>query len=202
MKFNKEIIQSFKDIKNSGIAFSINLIIGFPSETRELVMETVELIKHIHGYDTITVSIFTPYRGTILQKMAVKNGWLDKNNVTIHTTSSSVLKMPKPYLSSLDIDGLMRVMPLYVYFPKSEWKNIKRAETNDYEGNQILEHYSSIYKENFLGINQDERKKFISQSGTGCKSNPKDSYQFVMSKSNNKKSVELSDFEIQMLTMN
>ena len=51
---------------------SVNLIIGFPGETRNLVMETVELVKCIKGYDTITVSIFTPYRGTVLQKIAVK----------------------------------------------------------------------------------------------------------------------------------
>ena len=85
-------------------------------------METVELVKQIKGYDTITISIFTPYRGTVLQKVAVKNGWLDKDHITIHTTSSSVLKMPKPYLSSKDIDGLMKTIPLYVYFPKSSGK--------------------------------------------------------------------------------
>ena len=57
---NQEIIDSFKTIHASGIAFSANLIIGFPGrETRELVMETVELVKQIKGYDTITVSIFT-----------------------------------------------------------------------------------------------------------------------------------------------
>ena len=155
---NQEIIESFKVIHNSGIAFSVNLIIGFPGETRDLVMETVELVKQIHGYDTITVSIFTPYRGTVLQKIAVKNGWLDKDHITIHTTSSSVLNMPAPYLSSKDIDGLMKTIPLYVYFPRSEWKNIKKAEENTEEGRNILDHYSKIYKDNFLKKNQDDKK--------------------------------------------
>ena len=155
---NQEIIDSFKRIHASGISFSANLIIGFPGETRELVMETVELVKQIKGYDTITVSIFTPYRGTVLQKIAVKNGWLDKDHITIHTTSSSVLKMPKPYLSSKDIDGLMKTIPLYVYFPKSEWENIRKAEENNDEGRKIYEHYSSIYKENFLKGSQDDKK--------------------------------------------
>ena len=161
---NSEIIQSFKDIKNSNIAFSINLIIGFPSETRELVMETVELIREIQGYDTITVSIFTPYRGTVLQKMAVKNGWLDKSHITIHTTSSSVLKMPKPYLSSKDIHGLMKTLPLLIYFPKSEWKNIKKAEEDNEEGIKFYNYYSKIYKENFLKINQESQKTLYNEA--------------------------------------
>ena len=110
-------------------------------------METVELVKQIKGYDTITVSIFTPYRGTVLQKVAVKNGWLDKDHITIHTTSSSVLKMPKPYLSSKDIDGLMKTIPLYVYFPKSEWKNIRKAEESDDEGLSLQELVNRIRKE-------------------------------------------------------
>ncbi len=195
---NKEIIQSFRDIEQSGIAFSVNLIIGFPGETRDLVMETVELVRQITGYDTITVSIFTPYRGTVLREVAVKNGWLDKDHITIHTTSSSVLNMPSPYLSSKEIDGLMRTIPLYVYFPKSEWEMIKRAETIDEEGNKILEHYSKIYKANFLGENQDETKKIYNKS---------DEHTNDLDEKNNyvaglKNSLQLTDFEIKMLTLN
>ena len=155
---NKEIVDSFKIIAESGIAFSVNLIIGFPGETRDLTMETVDLVKKINGYDTITVSIFTPYRGTVLQKIAVKNGWLDKNHITVHTTSSSVLKMPPPYLSSKDIDGLMKTMPLYVYFSKIEWPNIRKAENDNDEGKKLLDHYSKIYKENFLKQTQSDKK--------------------------------------------
>ena len=193
---NDDIIQSFKDIAESGVDFSINLIIGFPGETRELVMETIHLVRQIRGYDTVTVSIFTPYRGTVLKEVAVKNGWLDRNHITVHTTNSSVLSMPEPYLSSKDIDGLMRVMPLYIYFPINEWENIKRAEINDDEGNKVLEYYSKIYKEKFLKEDQQSEKEYAYDSGTGCKSNPKDSYQFKI-----KKPVRLSNFEIDQLTI-
>lgn len=204
---NEDIIRSFEDIADSGIAFSVNLIIGFPGETRELVLETADLVRKIKGYDTLTVSIFTPYRGTVLREVAIKNGWLDPNHITIHTTSSSVLKMPKPYLSSKDIDGLMRVLPLYVYFPKDEWKIIQRAEINDDEGNKILDHYSEIYKNNFLKEYQETEKIFIPSSGTGCKSNPKDQYTFYEKPINNEKKFSskkkiLSEFEIKMLTIN
>ena len=195
---NQEIIDSFKTIHNSGIAFSVNLIIGFPGETRELVMETVELVKQIHGYDTITVSIFTPYRGTVLQKIAVKNGWLDKDHITIHTTSSSVLNMPAPYLSSNDIDGLMKTIPLSVYFPKSEWENIRKGEEDNEEGIKILNYYTKIYKDNFLKNTQDDEKIIYSNNmNQPLKSkNPDIMYQEIT------KNKKLSQSEIALLTMN
>ena len=166
---NKEILESFDIIAESKIAFSVNLIIGFPGETRELVMETVELVKQIRGYDTITVSIFTPYRGTVLQKIAVNNGWLDKDHITIHTTSSSVLNMPPPYLSSKDIDGLMKTIPLLVYFPKEEWNEIIKGEQDSNEGREFLKKYSNLYKKNFLKRSQDDEKIFYKPSNDDSK---------------------------------
>jgi anaerobic magnesium-protoporphyrin IX monomethyl ester cyclase len=189
---NQDIINQFEVIAQSGIAFSVNLIIGFPGETRELIFNTVDLVRSIGGYDTLTVSIFTPYHGTVLRKVAVKNGWLDDATITKHTTSNSLLQMPKPYLSADDIDGLMRVLPLYCYFEKDAWDDLRRAETPDAEGDRILKHYSDIYTVNFLKENQDDEKTFI-ESGTGCRSNPKDSY-FV-------KSPRLSPEEIRILTI-
>ena len=191
---NEDIINSFKDIADSGVNFSVCLIIGFPGETRDLVMETIHLVRQIRGYDSVTVSIFTPYRGTVLKDVAVKNKWLNEDHITIHTTSSSVLKMPKPYLSSSDIDGLMRVMPLYIYFPLKEWKNIERAEINDEEGNQILEHYTKIYKEKFLKRYQESEKEYLFEIGTDYYSNARNNETM-------KEQVKLSDFEIQQLTM-
>jgi len=173
---NKKIIERFDIIANSGIAFSVNLIIGFPGETRELIMDTVELVRSLSGFDTLTVSIFTPYHGTRLRNVAVRNGWLDPKTITVHTTSNSLLDMPPPYLSSVDIDGLMRVVPLYCYFPKSEWKTLRRAETDDDEGNKILAEYMTIYQDEFLGMTQDDKKNILIEGGTGCRSNPKDSF--------------------------
>ena len=171
---NTEIIEQFDTIAASGIAFSVNLIIGFPGETRDLVMDTVELVRSIGGYDTLTVSIFTPYHGTKLRTVAVSNGWLAPETITKHTTSRSMLRMPKPNLDADDIDGLEAVLPLYCYFPKSEWDQIRRAETPDEKGLKIREHYQEIYRRNFLGESQDGPKVLV--GGTGCRSNPKDSF--------------------------
>lgn len=158
---NQEIIKRFKWIADSGIAFSINLIIGMPGETRDLVMDTVELARAIHGYDTLTCFIFTPYHGTTLRRVAVMNGWLDPNTITRHNTSRSLLRMPPPYLNADEIDGLLATLPLYCYFPKSEWPNIRRAESDDEKGLKIRKHYADIYARDFLGEYQDSEKAYI-----------------------------------------
>ena len=193
---NKNLKDAFDVIAQSGVAFSLNLIIGLPGETRELVMDTVEFCRTIYGFDTVTVSIFTPYAGTVLRDVAVNNNWLDKNHLTTHTTTKSQLNMPPPYLSSSDIDQLMRVMPLYIYFPKSEWPKLKRAEINDDEGNKILQYYSDIYTKDFLKQNQDDSKVWVVDGGTGCKSNPKDSFALTYNSP-----IRIDDDQLTMLTM-
>lgn len=189
---NANLRKSFDMLADSGIAFSLNLIIGMPGETREMVMDSIEFCRTIRGFDTLTVSIFTPYAGTVLRDVAVKNDWLDSNYITKHTTSSSDLKMPPPYLSSEEIDKLMRVLPLYVYFPKSDWADIKRAEINDEEGNRLLKHYSEIYSRDFLKMTQDDEKVWTIDGGTGCKSNPKDSFVVDFASPTRMDEVELS----------
>jgi radical SAM superfamily enzyme YgiQ (UPF0313 family) len=192
---NESIISWFNTLTESGIAYTINLIIGFPGETREMTMDTVELVRSIQGYDTLTVSIFTPYHGTALREVAIKNKWLDPDlKVETHFTATSILKMPPPYLSSEEIDGLIRTLPLYCYFPKNEFEKIKRAETNDVVGNEILEQYADIYRREFLGESQEERGVLKVEGGSGCRSNPKDSFPVTGKK--------LSTKEIQMLTPN
>jgi len=189
---NANLRKSFDMLADSGIAFSLNLIIGMPGETRDMVMDSIEFCRTIRGFDTLTVSIFTPYAGTVLRDVAVKNDWLDSNYITKHTTSSSDLRMPPPYLSSKEIDKLMRVLPLYVYFPKSDWKDIERAEIDDDEGNRLLKQYSEIYSRDFLKMTQDDEKVWTVDGGTGCKSNPKDSFVVDFASPTRMDNVELS----------
>ena len=174
---NDDIQNWFNTISDSGIPYSVNLIIGFPGETREMVMETVELTRNINRFDTITVSIFTPYHGTVLRDVAVKNGWLDDSVITVHTTSSSLLDMPAPYLSKHDIDRLMLVIPLYVYFDKEEWPNIYRIEMMDDGWEELYNYYSLRYKTEFLGedLGSDmlERPANSATSTSACASDPK-----------------------------
>jgi len=175
---NDELIRRFEIIADSGIAFSLNVIIGMPGETRELVMDTVRLVRSVHGFDALTVSVFTPYHGTVLRDVGVKNNWMDANAITTHTTARSILNMPPPYLNADQIDGLVHAFPFYTYFPEDEWERIRRSEVADAEGLKIRDEYATIYAERFLGENQDTLKDLILAGAGGCRTNPKDAFRF------------------------
>lgn len=171
---NEKLLRHFDYIAKSGVAFSVNLIIGFPGETRDLVMDTVEVTRAINGYDALTVSVFTPYHGTRLRDVAVRNGWLDRSVITKHTTSKSLLKMPAPYLNADQINGLMYTLPFYCFFDKDLWSDIEIAENGDEDK---LNYYRERYKREFLGENQDSNRVSL-PGGTGCRTNPKDHFTF------------------------
>jgi len=154
---NKEILENMELMAKSGLVFSINNMIGFPDETRELIFETIELNRQFSNYDSFTVSIFTPYHGTKLREEAVQKGYLDANTITTHTTSSSLLRMPQ--LSIEAIDGLMRTFTMYVGFPKTWWPYIERAEKFTPEGNEIFKKLSKIYQDVYLTGDQFHKSK-------------------------------------------
>lgn len=151
---NEDVLAYFETIAESGIAFSVNSIIGFPGETREMIFETIELNRQLLGYDSMTVSIFTPYHGTKLREVAIQKGYLNPDVITAHTTSSSLLDMPQ--ISSKQIDGLMRTFLLYVRFPKEEWPRIRLAEEDSKDGNRTFEEYQEKYRNRFYRGNQDQ----------------------------------------------
>jgi anaerobic magnesium-protoporphyrin IX monomethyl ester cyclase len=148
---NEKLLYYFDVIYRSGIQYSINCIIGFPFETREMAFDTIRFVKKIRGYDAITVSVFTPYRGTILRQAAIEAGWLDPEAMTVHTTSTSMLKMP--HFTARQIDGLMRTFSLYVEFDESVWPELEKAERFLPGDEDILKKYSDLYSERRWGIN-------------------------------------------------
>jgi hypothetical protein len=130
---NEELFEKFEIIAQSGIAFSVNNITGFPYETRELA-----------------------YHGTPLRDLAVAKGYLDKGTLTTHTTSSSLLRMPS--LSWQEIDGLARTFTLYAELPKSMWPKIEVAERFDEEGERMFGILSELYQQ-YLGEDQFSRRR-------------------------------------------
>lgn len=137
---NETIIKAFKEFENSGIRTSANNIIGFPGETREQIMETVELNRQINA-DSIIVNVFAPYRGTELRKICYERGLVDSESIVEgHILTGEFYN---GVLSPKEIQGIRRVFPLYVKFPKDRWDEIRKAETDD----EIFEKLSKEYME-------------------------------------------------------
>ncbi|MBI2635375.1 MAG: B12-binding domain-containing radical SAM protein [Parcubacteria group bacterium] len=158
-KFRKEVIDRAYTNKvltekliiphECGVLFSVNNIIGFPDETRDLVFDTIELNRQVYS-DTMSCSIFTPYHGTNLRNMAVKKGYISPNMICPGNSDDSVLNMPPPYLNKEQISALRRVFAMYVKFPKERWPEIAKAEALTPEGNAIWENLRKEFIETFF----------------------------------------------------
>jgi radical SAM superfamily enzyme YgiQ (UPF0313 family) len=75
----KQAIEVNKRLKDSGIILYYSFVVGFPEETEDELRQTVELalalLKDNPNARTSPVYIFTPYPGTDMFKLAVKNGY-------------------------------------------------------------------------------------------------------------------------------
>ena len=144
---NERIVDLFEILDRYSIPITVNNIIGFPGETRELVFDTIELNRQL-GTDSVNAYIFTPYRGTGMYSDAVEKGYLDSKSETNSIITGSILNMPS--ISQDEILGLVRTFSLYVKFPKEEWPDIAKAEIFTDEGNAMFEELSKRYYERFF----------------------------------------------------
>ena len=133
---NDAIIEALKIPTRYGVPFSINNITGFPTETRELAMDTIELNRHIESHNQNLYS-FVPFHGTPLRKLCEDMGLVKPDTITKALTDKPML-VQKDYMPE-EIEGLQKCFVYYVKMPKSRWKDIKRAEPDTPEGNRIFE---------------------------------------------------------------
>jgi radical SAM superfamily enzyme YgiQ (UPF0313 family) len=139
---NKQVIDAFRILEKSRIPVTVNNIIGFPGETRELVFDTIKLNRSIKA-DSINAYFFVPYRGTPLRQYCIEKGYLDPSARTDSLMRRSILTMPQFKPDS--IKGLVRTFPLYVKMPESYCDKIKIAEQLNEEGDRMLEELREIY---------------------------------------------------------
>ena len=144
---NKDIIEKLKIPKKYGIGFSVNNITGFPTETKKLAFDTIELNRHIDA-DNANIYAFVPFHGTPLRKMCEDLGLIDHDTITKCLTAESQLNMPQypPH----EIEEIKKCFTLYVKFPKNRWKEIERAEKNDEIGNKIYKELKEEYLDKYM----------------------------------------------------
>ena len=132
---NKDIIEALKIPERHGVQFTCNNIVGFPTETRELAMETVELNSHVNA-DSQNMNAFVPFHGIPLRKMCEDLGLVEPGQITKCVTNDPQIDMPQ--FPKEEVLGLTKCFVLYVKFPKNRWKDIRRAEKDTPEGRKIL----------------------------------------------------------------
>jgi len=167
---NEKYRKYFKYINDSNICYNFNVIIGMPFETRELVLETARLVKDALGYDSLTISYFTPYRGTALRDIAVEAGMLtDKyvygeGYIAKEMRENHFLQQPIGCLTPEDTQRLMKCFSLYAYYPESRWDEVYEAETNDEIYKELMDYYHKNFLSEYqLGGKDRINKRFCAQ---------------------------------------
>ena len=153
---NQSIIDVFKILDGYSIPITINNIIGFPDETRDLIFDTIELNRQL-GTDSVNAYIFTPYRGTFMYTDAASKGYLDPEAETNSIITGSILQMPT--ITKEELLGLVRTFSLYVKFDKEEWPDIAVAEKFTPDGEVMFAELSKRYYERFFDLDFKQTKK-------------------------------------------
>jgi len=118
------------------IPYTVNNIIGFPGETRELVWDTIMFNRQIRP-KTMNCYFFTPYHGTWLYKYCVENGYLDPSSKTHQVLDGGDIKYDK--VTREELYGLQRTFSLYAKLGEEWFPKIKIAEKFDEKGNRMFE---------------------------------------------------------------
>lgn len=159
---NKQIIDSFTWLAEYDVIATVNNIIGFPDETRDLVFDTIALNRKIKaigkGKNGINSFIFMPFSGTPLRQYCVERGYIQdqpefpslESTSTFGVLGTSPLNMPS--MSKEEISGLERTMSLYINLPEQYFGDIRIAEQDDEAGRNQYRRLIGILRD--LQLNQ------------------------------------------------
>jgi radical SAM superfamily enzyme YgiQ (UPF0313 family) len=139
---NEQIINAFKILDKCGQGASVNSIIGFPFETRQLLEDTIELNRRIIAVNKrlrCTISIFTPFRGSELHETCLKAGLIDDVPYTSNTNLVGGSILNSPYFTKEELNGILRTFSFRVHFPQEYRERIQLAEQFSQRGEREFE---------------------------------------------------------------
>ena len=152
-KFNNEqMVKASKILADAGIPLTVNNIIGFPDETRDLIFDTIELNRKL-VFDTTNAVAFAPFHGTSLHKVCVERGYIPSD---FNPGSMNVdVSLDMPQLPKEEIKGLRRTFALYARMPKEYWPRIKMAEKFDEKGNIAFTELQKVYQKLYFELDEN-----------------------------------------------
>jgi hypothetical protein len=137
-----KIVPAFDILNKYRVRTNAFFMVGLPFETREDAFKSMKLCKKLKP-SVSSVSIFQPYPGQELTKVCIDSGFIPEDVQPGTFASDSVLNMPPPYLSKIEITNLWRVFMLYAMLPEEYYDDVEKCE-KDYDHNQDL--YNKLMK--------------------------------------------------------
>ena len=156
---NELIVSALRIMDEMDVHYSVNNIMGFPYETRELTFDTIELNRQFFPDSTNAYS-YSPFHGTPLRRIAEDAGFIEKGLIARSATKPTLLDMPQ--YSAEAIEGMRRCFVFYVKLPKNRWLEIEKAEALTPEGNEIWNNLRREVEELFMKTQWNKPKTDIS----------------------------------------
>jgi len=113
--------RAIKWAKDEELFVAVSTIMGYPGETKEMMHQTLELIRKIEP-DDAWLCIATPYPGTDLRKLVEKKGWKISSNWTHYDTMHPVFENPN--LPSEELAEMRTKFYNNLYSPKYIFRQI------------------------------------------------------------------------------
>jgi radical SAM superfamily enzyme YgiQ (UPF0313 family) len=146
---NQKILESLKIVNDVGVPYSVNNILGFPYETRELTFDTIELNRPVQA-DSMNAYSFSPFHGTPLRAIAEKENYIKPGVIARSLTKPTMLNMPQ--YPPEEIEGMRRCFVLYVKMPKDRWPEIEKAEKLTLRGDAVWASLRDEVAEKYMNI--------------------------------------------------
>jgi anaerobic magnesium-protoporphyrin IX monomethyl ester cyclase len=140
---NKTFKRACYILKDYDISFSVSIIMGFPFETREIILESIEVLKDIKP-DGVSTHIFNPYHGTESRCICIEHGMISADTIAEDFYQGEYF-LKNNTISKEEILGLFRTIPLYIEMDQKDYGRIRIAEKLDDEGNRYFEELKKEY---------------------------------------------------------
>lgn len=133
---NDDFRRTCKVLKDYQISFSVNVIIGFPYETREMMFDSIKLLKEIKP-DGVSTHIYSPYHGSEMREICERDGMISPDLIAEDLFQQDYM-LKNPTITKEEILGLFRTIPLYIEMDDKDYPRIKKAESFSPESNKVF----------------------------------------------------------------
>ena len=167
---NEKVISGMSEAIRAGANIGANVIIGFPGETREMIFESIEMVRQVKERATehvgeklasqrlsIMVHLFQPYAGTPMRQEAINMGLIPKDYVC---GDYRMDPQGTGCVGPEELKGLQRTFNLYVENPKDVWEDIRLSESFNDKGNEKFDELAANYQMYRFGRTSFSKSKF------------------------------------------
>lgn len=143
---NKLLKRAFDILNRLDIEVTTNVIIGLPDETKEMIFESIKLVRDIMTRKTeVTVSIYQAYEETPLYQYCIDKGYYDENMIS----SGNVFRpnIRHPYLSDKEILKYFHCFNLFIRADEAEWAEIDKLDIAKDESKSRLNELRAKYSD-------------------------------------------------------